>query len=236
LFEAIKKTNTVRAIVNVTSDKCYDNKEWHWGYREDEAMGGFDPYSCSKGCAELVTSSYRNSFFKSAGIHLGSGRAGNVVGGGDWAVDRLIPDCMRALLKHRPIVIRNPRAIRPWQHVLEPLSGYLLLAEQLYTEGWNFGPAERDTQPVDWIVRHITQQWGDGATWQLDGGTHPHEANYLKLDCSKAKALLGWEAKWNLATTLNHTVSWYQQSHLATPEAIQALTISQIKNYTESSL
>ncbi|MBU1775020.1 MAG: CDP-glucose 4,6-dehydratase, partial [Gammaproteobacteria bacterium] len=187
LLEAVRQTPSVRAVVNVTSDKCYDNKEWVWGYRENEAMGGFDPYSNSKGCAELVASAYRNSFFNPEKYHehkvaLASVRAGNVIGGGDWAADRLIPDILRAISDNKPVVIRSPHAIRPWQHVLEPLSGYLLLAEKLYeqgiayAEGWNFGPNDEDAKPVQWIVERLTEQWGDGASWLLDGGEHPHEA------------------------------------------------------------
>lgn len=198
LLEAVRATPGVRAVVNVTSDKCYENREWPWGYRENEAMGGYDPYSNSKGCAELVTAGYRSSFFHADkypehGVALGSGRAGNVIGGGDWALDRLIPDMLRAIGAGEPVMIRNPHAIRPWQHVLEPLSGYLTLAEKLYTEGpvhaegWNFGPYDTDAKPVEWIVERMTQEWGAGASWTLDGQDHPHEATYLKLDCSKAR-------------------------------------------------
>lgn len=240
LLEAVRKTPSVRAVVNVTSDKCYENKEWVWGYRENEAMGGYDPYSSSKGCAELVASAYRNSFFNPAKysehrVALASARAGNVIGGGDWADDRLIPDILRAISEGRPVVIRNPRAIRPWQHVLEPLSGYLQLAQQLfengvaYAEGWNFGPNDEDAQPVQWIVEHLTQQWGDGASWQLDQAEHPHEAHYLKLDCSKAKTRLNWLPKWHLDDTLGKIVDWqknYQQG-----ADMKAVTLKQIDAY-----
>ena len=225
VLEAARLTKSVRAIVNVTSDKCYENKEWVWGYRENEPMGGYDPYSNSKGCAELVTAAYRNSYFhpekyKEHGVVLASGRAGNVIGGGDWAEDRLIPDIMRAITQGNPVNIRNPHAIRPWQHVLEPLSGYLQLAQKLYeegasyAEGWNFGPGDEDAKPVQWIVEKLTQSWGEGASWKLDEGNHPHEAHYLKLDCSKAKARLDWQPRWSLETTLSTIVDWnkkYQQ-------------------------
>lgn len=221
LLEAVRNTNSVRAVVNVTSDKCYENREWAWGYRENEAMGGYDPYSNSKGCAELVTAAYRNSYFHPEkysihGVAVASGRAGNVIGGGDWANDRLIPDIMRAITQGKPVNIRNPDAIRPWQHVLEPLSGYLLLAQQLYqegvdcAEGWNFGPDDADAKPVQWIVEKLTKTWGEGASWILDGGEHPHEAHYLKLDCSKAKGRLDWQPKWHLEDALGAIIDWHR--------------------------
>lgn len=222
LFEAVRKTAGVRAVVNVTSDKCYDNKEWVWGYRENEPMGGYDPYSNSKGCAELVTAAYRSSFFQPPTINyqpsaaIASARAGNVIGGGDWAKDRLVPDILRAIEKNMPVVIRNPHSIRPWQHVLEPLSGYLLLAQQLYeegpsyAEGWNFGPADEDAKPVSWIAENMTRVWGNGASWTLDGAEHPHEAHYLKLDCSKARMRLGWQPRWGLEQALEMIVSWHK--------------------------
>jgi len=241
LLEAVRQTPSVRAVVNVTSDKCYENREWVWGYRENEPMGGFDPYSNSKGCAELVTASYRNSFFNADNygehqVALATGRAGNVIGGGDWADDRLIPDILRAISAGRPVVIRNPHSIRPWQHVLEPLSGYLQLAEKLYqggvayAEGWNFGPSDEDARPVQWIVERLTQQWGDGASWQLDQGNHPHEAHYLKLDCSKAKMRLNWQPSWTLAQTLEMIVAW-QRAYLAKDD-MRKITLEQIKQFT----
>lgn len=222
LLEAVRNTPGVRAVVNVTSDKCYENREWDWGYRESDRLGGHDPYSNSKGCAEMVTSAYRNSFFNpekysAHGVALASARAGNVIGGGDWAQDRLIPDIMRAITQGQPVSIRNPQAIRPWQHVLEPLSGYLFLAQKLYeegaafAEGWNFGPNDEDAKPVQWIVEQLTGAWEEGASWVLDGGNHPHEAHYLKLDCSKAKARLGWYPRWNLQTTLESITRWNKQ-------------------------
>ncbi|MFT4172259.1 MAG: CDP-glucose 4,6-dehydratase [Rhodocyclaceae bacterium] len=216
VLEAARQVGTVKAIVNVTTDKCYENNEWVWGYREDEPMGGYDPYSNSKGCSELVTSAYRRSFFQQSGIALASARAGNVIGGGDWAADRLVPDILRAFEKGHPVVIRNPHATRPWQHVLEPLSGYLALAQRLYgegqtfAEGWNFGPHDDDARPVQWIVEHMVEAWGSGSRWQLDDANHPHEANYLKLDISKAKARLDWQPRWPLAIALHKIVEWHQ--------------------------
>lgn len=216
VLEAARHAGSVRAIVNVTTDKCYENREWVWGYREDEPMGGYDPYSNSKGCSELVTSAYRRSFFQLSGIALASARAGNVIGGGDWAADRLVPDALRAFERGEPVVIRNPNATRPWQHVLEPLSGYLALAERLYTEGqtwaegWNFGPLDEDAQPVWWIVERLVNDWGRGASWRLDGGEHPHEARYLKLDISKARQRLGWQPRWSLAKALEQINGWHR--------------------------
>ncbi|MFA6920243.1 MAG: CDP-glucose 4,6-dehydratase [Gallionella sp.] len=241
ILEAVRATPGVKAVVNVTSDKCYENREWAWGYRENEAMGGFDPYSNSKGCAELVTAAYRNSFFNASTINhqpstaLASARAGNVIGGGDWADDRLIPDIMRAIAESRPVSIRNPHAIRPWQHVLEPLSGYLLLAQKLYqegttyAEGWNFGPNDEDAKPVQWIVERLTKSWGEGASWVLDGGEHPHEAHYLKLDCSKARARLDWHPRWHLDETLDKIVEWNRACRDG--ENMRELTLRQISAY-----
>mgnify|MGYP000946328314 FL=1 len=214
LLEAVRQTPSVRAVVNVTTDKCYENREWCWGYRETDPMGGYDPYSSSKGCAELVTAAYRNSFLQESGVAVATVRAGNVIGGGDWATDRLLPDLIRALLAGQPVQIRNPQAIRPWQHVLEPLSGYLLLAQRLYeqgaafAEGWNFGPADEDARPVSWIVQQLCAQWGPEARYIIDSGQHPHEAHYLKLDCSKARMRLGWQPVWGLTTALERIVDW----------------------------
>ena len=222
-------------MVNVTTDKCYENKEWLWGYREIEPMGGHDPYSNSKGCSELVTSAYRSSFLQGQGIAVASARAGNVIGGGDWAADRLVPDILRAFEQNQPVVIRNPHATRPWQHVLEPLGGYLTLAERLYTqgqafaEGWNFGPKDDDAQPVQWIVEHMVNSWGNGASWQQDGRVHPYEANYLKLDISKAKANLDWQPRWSLQQALHASVEWHQQ-WLAGAN-MKAFTMAQIDHY-----
>jgi CDP-glucose 4,6-dehydratase len=243
LLEAVRGTDSVKAVVNVTSDKCYDNREWVWGYRENEAMGGFDPYSSSKGCAELVMAAYRNSYFHSDkyqehGVAMASGRAGNVIGGGDWADDRLIPDIVRAIAQGKPVNIRNPHAIRPWQHVLEPLSGYLVLAQKLfeegtnYAEGWNFGPNDEDARPVEWIVDKLTQSWGEGASWVLDGGNHPHEAHYLKLDCSKAKTRLGWHPRWHLEDALGAIIEW--QRAYRDGNNMRELTLRQIDAYNNS--
>ena len=221
LLEAVRKVANIKAVVNITSDKCYENQEWLWGYRESEPMGGFDPYSSSKGCAELITASYRRSFFNPEkynehGCALASARAGNVVGGGDWALDRLVPDILKAFSNQQTVNIRNPNAIRPWQHVLEPLSGYLMLAEKLYShgplfaEGWNFGPKEDSAQSVQWILDCLKSQWGDTASWKLDDAVNPHEANFLKLDCSKAKIKLGWQPLWGIEDTLSRTVNWHK--------------------------
>jgi CDP-glucose 4,6-dehydratase len=235
LLEAVRHTPGVKAVVVVTTDKCYENREWVWGYRENEPMGGHDPYSNSKGCAELVTSAYRRSFLQDQNVAVATARAGNVIGGGDWAADRLIPDIIRAFDLNQPVVIRNPHATRPWQHVLEPLSGYLTLAEHLYTqgqafaEGWNFGPQDDDAQPVQWIVEHMVTSWGNGASWQLDGGTHPHEANYLKLDISKAKVRLNWQPRWPLATALEKITAWHQ-TYLASAN-MHEVTLEQIQQY-----
>jgi len=240
LLEAARSTKSVKAVVNVTSDKCYENREWVWGYRENEAMGGFDPYSSSKGCAELVSAAYRNSYFhpdkyQTHGVALASGRAGNVIGGGDWAEDRLIPDIVRAIAQGKPVNIRNPHAIRPWQHVLEPLSGYLVLAQKLfeegtsYAEGWNFGPNDEDAKPVEWIVDKLTRTWGEGASWVLDGGNHPHEAHYLKLDCSKAKTRLDWHPRWHLEDALGAIIEW--QRAYRDGKDMHELTLRQINAY-----
>ena len=240
LLEACRNTKSVKAIVNVTTDKCYENKEWHWGYRENEPMGGYDPYSNSKGCSELVTSSYRNSYFNPAkyadhGVAVASARAGNVIGGGDWADDRLIPDFIRAITHGEEVQIRSPFAIRPWQHVLEPLTGYLTLAAKLFTEGapyaqgWNFGPDDRDARNVEWITNTICELWGEGASFSIDTNPQPHEANYLKIDCSKAKAELGWYPKWNIETTLKSIVDW-NKAYLSGIN-MRIVTENQIKKY-----
>jgi CDP-glucose 4,6-dehydratase len=219
LLEVVRHTKSVRAVINVTTDKCYENREWIWGYRENDTIGGYDPYSNSKGCSELVTSSFRNSFFNPADyskthqVALASARAGNVIGGGDWAEDRLIPDFIRAIGKNEKVIIRSPYAIRPWQHVLEPLSGYLLLGAKLYSEGikyaegWNFGPDDKDVKPVEWIINTICNLWGN-ACYEVDTNPQSHEATYLKLDCSKAKSQLGWRPRWNIETTLEKIITW----------------------------
>jgi CDP-glucose 4,6-dehydratase len=220
LLEGVRASNKVKAVINVTTDKCYENREWFWGYREIDRLGGHDPYSNSKACSELVTASYRKSFFNkenyiSHGVAVASARAGNVIGGGDFSVDRLVPDCMKALLSGDKITIRNPKAVRPWQHVLEPLSGYLLLAEYLYKDGahyaeaWNFGPHESDAIPVELLVEQICSKWGPDASYQLNNSSYqPHEANYLMLDCTKAHKKLGWSPRWNLDKAINSVIEW----------------------------
>ncbi len=240
LFEAARTTSSVAAIVNVTSDKCYENREWLWGYRETEAMGGHDPYSSSKGCAELITAAWRRSYFGLAGVALASARAGNVIGGGDWAADRLVPDIMRALLSNRPVQIRNPQSIRPWQHVLEPLSGYLLLAEKLakggvgYADGWNFGPADGGSRPVHWMVDRLIMGWGGGASWEQDSQTAPREANILKLDCSKAHAILGWTPLWEIDTAIDRILDWHKRYEAG--EDMRRVTLDQIEDYERALL
>jgi CDP-glucose 4,6-dehydratase len=221
LLEALRQLKQPCAVVNVTSDKCYENREWLWGYRENEPMGGRDPYSNSKGCAELVTMAFRESYFPPSlvgehGIALGSARAGNAIGGGDWTGDQLIPDLMRAYLAGKPCMIRYPASFRPWQFVLEPLHGYLLLAEKLsgdaakFASGWNFGPADADAMPVSWIADELARLWGMGAGWTQDTAAHPHEAHALKLDASKAKAYLGWHPVLPLKSALGWIVEWYR--------------------------
>jgi CDP-glucose 4,6-dehydratase len=240
LLEAVRQTPGVRAVVNVTTDKCYENKEWAWGYRENEPMGGFDPYSNSKGCSELVSAAYRSSFFNPThyaqhGVALATARAGNVIGGGDWAKDRLIPDILAAFEAGKQVPIRNPHATRPWQHVLEPLRGYLTLAEHLYTdgpsfaEGWNFGPHGDDAKPVEWIVRQLAERWGQGASWQVDAGNHPHEANFLKLDISKAAQRLRWQPALRLDGALGLIVDWARARK--TGADMHAVTFAQIAAY-----
>jgi len=241
ILEAVRQVGAVRVLVNITSDKCYQNQEHLWGYRESDPLGGRDPYSSSKACADLITAAYRDSFFSEASksgpiVAVASARAGNVLGGGDWAEDRLIPDSIRALSRKMPIPIRNLNAIRPWQHVLEPLRGYLLLAEKLwshgaeYTGGWNFGPGDKSAKPVSWVVERLVKQWGPEASWIPDKGDHPHEANYLKLDSSKAKARLGWACHLDIDQTLEWVVNWYQSFH-AGDDPVE-LTLSQITRYS----
>ena len=221
LLDAVRHTDSVRAVAIITTDKCYENREWDWPYREVDRLGGHDPYSNSKACAELVVRAYRNSCFPQAdyarhGVALASVRAGNVIGGGDWADNRLVPDMIRAFMEGKPVVIRNPRAIRPWQHVLEPLRGYITVAESLLADGvtcgeaWNFGPEPSDAQPVEWIVRELAKAWGEDARWELEGIPQPHEAQNLKLDCSKALSRLGWKPILHLQDALAMTAAWYR--------------------------
>jgi len=242
VLEAVRRTPGVRALVNITTDKCYENREWVWGYRENDPMGGHDPYSSSKGCAELVTAAYRSSFFNPKDferhrVSVASVRAGNVIGGGDWAGDRLVPDMIRAFTTGEPVIIRSPPRHPSWQHVLEPLRGYLMLAERMvesgpdFAEGWNFGPREEDARPVAWIVQRLVEQWGEGAAWRLDEGQHPHEASYLKLDCAKARARLEWSPRWDLAAALEKIVAWHRAFNRG--EDMRAFTLQQISQYTE---
>jgi CDP-glucose 4,6-dehydratase len=240
LLESVRQLKQPAVVVNVTSDKCYENREWVWGYRENEPMGGRDPYSNSKGCAELVTAAYRESFFSPAlleqhGVAIATARAGNAIGGGDWTSDQLIPDVMRAFLAGKPCVIRNPAAVRPWQFVLEPLRGYLMLAERLaedpsrFASGWNFGPAETDARPVSWIGDRLASSWGAGASWVRDSATHPHEAQFLKLDTSKTRAGLPWSPLLGLDSALDWIVEWYRAFQEGAN--LRRVTCSQIERY-----
>ncbi|MDB9811717.1 CDP-glucose 4,6-dehydratase [bacterium] len=238
VLEASRRTKSVRAVINVTTDKCYENREWVWGYRENEPIGGHDPYSSSKGCSELVSAAYRKSFFEDAEIQVATARAGNVIGGGDWARDRLIPDIIKSIQENIPTKIRNPNAIRPWQHVLEPLSGYLLLAEGLYNKkdgmsgAWNFGPRDEDAQNVQWVANELSKKMGQSPIFLPDPKNHPHEANFLKLDISKAKNKLGWEPRWSLNTALDRIVDWNRS--LNQKEDIRKKSVSQILEYNKT--
>jgi CDP-glucose 4,6-dehydratase len=240
VLEAARQTPSVRVLVNVTTDKVYENTGSARGYREDEPLGGFDPYSSSKGASELVTSAYRRSFFSDAGVAVASARAGNVIGGGDWASDRLVPDILRALQANVPVHIRNPDAVRPWQHVLEPVSGYLRLAERLSLDGeavagpWNFGPLDADAKPVSWIVEQMLRHWPGNQGWRVDSGPHPHEAAYLRLDISKARTGLGWQPRWTLEQALEKIAAWHRGWHAG--QDVRALTIEQIRAYASGGL
>lgn len=237
LLEAVRLAGCVRAVLNITSDKCYENRERFEGYREHEPMGGFDPYSSSKGCAELVTAAYRQSYLEKAEVAVATARAGNVIGGGDWAVDRLIPDVLRAIDAGKILFVRRPDAVRPWQHVLEPLAGYLVLAKRLFEDGqtvaeaWNFGPADDDARSVRWIVEQLVGAM-PGVVWKTDESSQPREANLLKLDSSKARARLAWSPRWRVETALKKTLEW----HVAWREGrdMQAVTLSQIADYQQS--
>jgi len=238
VLEAARQTPSVRAVVSVTSDKCYENREWCWGYRECDPVGGHDPYSASKGCAEIVTNAYQRSFGREGGLCMASARAGNVIGGGDWAADRLVPDMIRGILADRPVVLRRPESLRPWQHVLEPLSGYLTLGAALGREGashagpWNFGPHDADTVNVRDLARLLVEAWGRGKVVEQPVPTGPHEARYLKLDSSKAAAELGWRPLLSVAERVGWTVEWYQ-AWQRDPHAVWDLTGRQIDRYQE---
>lgn len=237
VLEAVRQTESVRAVVNVTSDKCYENHEWVWGYRETDRLGGHDPYSNSKACAELVAQAFRDSFFSGINrqVALASVRAGNVIGGGDWAVDRLLPDFFRAILAGRTMKIRHPKSIRPWQHVLDPLNGYLILAERLLTEGskwagsWNFGPRENDAKTVQWLIERGVGLWGRGATWELDSSQHAYEAQFLRLDISKARQELGWMPAWTIEEALARTVEWFRA--YSAKQDLRDFTLRQIEDF-----
>jgi len=234
VLEVARSCINLKAIVNITTDKCYENDGRPQGYKESDPMGGYDPYSSSKGCAELVASAYRRSFLQDQGIGVASVRAGNVIGGGDWADDRLIPDILRSFEKNEPVVIRNPKATRPWQHVLEPLSGYLILAQKLYEDqkeyavGWNFGPNEQDVKPVDWILDKMISKWPN-SSWELDASSNPHEAGFLKLDISKAKSQLNWQPVWELSRTLDKIIAWHRS--WLSQEDMQAASLAEIEEY-----
>jgi CDP-glucose 4,6-dehydratase len=237
VFEAAKKVETVEAIVNVTTDKCYENQESDRPYQETDRLGGYDPYSSSKACSEIITSAYRNSFLSANGIKLASARAGNVIGGGDWATDRLIPDFFRSIDNNKILSVRSPQAVRPWQHVLDPLSGYLMLAEKLvingdnFAEAWNFGPEQSDAKTVFWVLDRLSEKFSN-AKWQAERTKQPHEANMLKLDISKAKLKLGWIPQWSLETAIDNTIKWYQA--FKENENMIEFSIKQIKAYQSS--
>ena len=235
VLEAVREVGSVRTVIVATSDKCYDNQGWSWGYRETDPLGGHDPYSSSKACAELVTNAYARSFFSSGGVAVASVRAGNVIGGGDWAQDRLIPDIISAFRKGRSADIRSPHAVRPWQHVLDALGGYLLLAEKLWDDracvgAWNFGPQDDGARPVRWIAEMLAQHWGGGAHWSANGGTHPHEAAVLRVDASRARQQLGWRCRIPLEEALARIVDWHRPPKLA---KLQERMCLEIRDYLE---
>jgi len=235
VLEVARSCINLKAIVNVTTDKCYENDGRSQGYKENDPMGGYDPYSSSKGCAELVASAYRRSFLQDQGIGVASVRAGNVIGGGDWADDRLIPDILRSFERNEAVVIRNPKATRPWQHVLEPLSGYLMLAQEMYnnhkeySEGWNFGPNQQDVKQVDWILDRMTSNWLN-SSWELDKESNPHEAGFLKLDIAKAESRLGWKPLWKLDHTLEKIINWHNA--WIDNKDMKSICLAEIKEYT----
>ena len=243
VLDAARGLEALSGILVITSDKCYDNREWAWGYREVDRLGGRDPYSNSKACAELVTSAYRSSFYHQQGVRIATARAGNVLGGGDWAADRLVPDLIRAATEGHPARVRNPLAIRPWQHVLEPLTGYLLLMQGMLTgadvaEAWNFGPPEEDAKSVRWVADYVVDLWGMGARWEADlSGVQPHEARMLSLDSSKARQRLGWRPRWRLGSALKHTVDWYRAFYSGAPEGqLRDVAVDQIEQYAAAAL
>lgn len=238
VLEAARKAGCVKGVVCITTDKCYENREWVWPYRESDPMGGYDPYSSSKGAAELVISAYQRSYPE--GPKIASVRAGNVIGGGDWALDRLVPDIIRALLSRETVQIRNPESIRPWQHVLEALGGYLLIAERLLQDdsgaatAFNFGPADDDTRPVSWVVDQMLEAWGDHAGWERPAGAQPHEAVLLRLDCSKARTQLGWRPRFRLHDALDKVIEWHREA--ARGADARAISLDQIDDYEARSI
>ena len=240
LLDNARDIPSIKAILNITTDKCYENKEWLWGYRENDALGGFDPYSNSKSCSELVTASFRNSFFNPKeysihGVGLATARAGNVIGGGDWAQDRLIPDFIKAISEGKKLIIRYPNAVRPWQHVLEPLSGYLILAQKLYEDGstysepWNFAPREENAKPVVWIADYLCSKWGNGASYAVDTNANLHETLSLRLDCSKAKERLKWTPRWSLDFSLDKVIDWFAAYNQK--KGLKKVCLNQIEEY-----
>jgi len=241
VLEVARNIPSIKAIVVVTTDKCYENQEWVWGYRENEPLGGADPYSSSKACAELVTNAYRQSFFSgnvaTSSAAVASARAGNVIGGGDWSVDRLVPDALVAFEASKPLVLRNPLATRPWQHVLEPLSGYLVLAQALiangkaYASAWNFGPGDEGNKTVEQVIDSLSQEWGGNSGWQQDPNAQPHEAHLLKLDCSKAHQQLGWTSKWKLNQSIEKIVQWHKA--FKTNQDMKEASLKQINQYLQ---
>lgn len=236
VLEVARSCDNLKVIVNITSDKCYENDGRFKGYKEQDPLGGRDPYSSSKGCSELVTSAYRRSFFQDMGVGLASGRAGNVIGGGDWAKDRLIPDILKSFESNKPVIIRNPNSTRPWQHVLEPLSGYLILAQKMYNHpgnyngSWNFGPNKQDIKPVSWILNKMIREWPN-SSWQLETSMQPHEADLLQLDNSKSRLKLDWRPVWDLSNTLNKILEWHKA--WINKESMQAVCLKEIEMYMQ---
>jgi CDP-glucose 4,6-dehydratase len=237
LFEAIRKTDSVKAVLNITTDKCYENKEWIWGYKETDPLGGYDPYSSSKACSEIISESYRQSFFSSKGVLMATARAGNVIGGGDWSDNRIIPDAIRSFSQGRPLIVRSPLSIRPWQHVLEPISGYLAICQKLingedqFASSWNFGPNYSDNREVSILADLMVDNWGGDAKWELDKKEHYHEAQQLKLDCSKSNFYLKWSPKWALDVSVDKTISWYKAFYNG--QDMNEFSLKQILEYQE---
>lgn len=235
VLEMARNTKSVKAILNITTDKCYENKEWVWAYRENDRLGGHDPYSASKACAELVSNCFMESFFKKNNQYISTARAGNVIGGGDWSPDRLVPDFLRSIENGKALKIRSPQSQRPWQHVLEPVYGYLLLAEKIYCNGekyfgpWNFGPEEKDSKSVEWIVNKLCDLI-PGSRWEYDDRDKPHEANLLKLDSSKAKKSLNWNPRWDIETSLTKTIEWHKA--WKNNEDMEKITLDQIMQFS----